>query len=88
MKPYPFRVLSTEQRIYNYPPSRARHTVESVFGILASHFRTFLSPILLLLENVEILTLVCCTLHIFLRDKTPLRYTPPASSDVENLERG
>ena len=88
MKPYPFRGLSKEQRIYNYNLSRARRIVENVFGILANRFRIFLSPILLSSENVEILTLACHTLHSLLRDKAPLRYTPPGSFDVENLGRG
>ena len=87
MKPYPFRGLSKKQPIYNYHLSRARRIVEDVFGILANRFRIFLSPILLSPENVEILTLACCTLHNFLRDKAPLRYTP-GNFDVENLERG
>ena len=88
MKPYPFRGLSKKQRIYNYYLSRARRIVENLFGILANRFRIFLSPVLLSPENVEIITLVCCTLHNFLRDKAPLRYTPPGRFDVENLERG
>ena len=88
MKPYHFRGLCKEQRICNYHLSRARRIVENVFGVLANRFRIFLSPILLSPDNVEILTLACCTLHSFLRDKAPLRYTPPGSFDVENLGRG
>ena len=88
MKPYPFRGLSKKQWIYNYHLGRARRIVEKVFGILANHFRIFLSPILLSPENVEILTLACCTLHGFFHDKVPLRYTSPGSFNVENLERG
>ena len=87
MKPYPFRGLSKKQWICNHHLSRARRIVKNVFGILANSFRIFLSPILLSPKNVEILTLVCCTLHNFLRNKAPLRYTPPGSFDVENLER-
>ena len=61
MKPYPFRGVSKKQRIFNYHLSRARRTVENVIGILANRFRIFLSPILLSPENVEIITLACCT---------------------------
>ena len=61
MKPYLFRGLSKKQRIYNYHLSRARLIAENVFGILANRFRIFLSPILLSPENVEIITLACCT---------------------------
>ena len=39
-------------------------------------------------EIVEILTLAYCIFYNFLRDKAPLRYTPPRSFDVENVERG
>ena len=63
MNPYLFRGLPKEQRIYNYHLSRARRIVENVFGILANRFRIFLSPILLSPENVEVLSLACCTLH-------------------------
>ena len=58
-----------------------------VFGILANRFRIFLSPILLSPENVEILPLACYTLHNFLCDKSPLRYTSPGRFDAENLEK-
>ena len=87
MKPYPFRGLSKEQQIYNYHFIRSRGIVQNVFGILANHLRIFLSPILLLLQNVEILTLACCTLHNFLRDKAPLCYTPPENFDAEHIKK-
>ena len=88
IKFYPFKGGTKEQRIYNYYLSRARSIVVNVFWILADRFRIFLSPILLSPENVEILTLACYTLHSFLRDKAPLRYTLPGSFDVKNLGRG
>ena len=47
MKPYSFRGLSKEQRIYNYHLSKARRIVKNVLGILANRFKIFLSPILL-----------------------------------------
>ena len=87
MKPYPLRGLSKKQRIYNCHLSRERRIVENVFVILVNCFRIFLSPILLSLENVEILALACCTLHKFLCGKAPLGHTP-GSFNVENLERG
>ena len=54
-------------------------------GILANRFRIFLSPMLLLPQNVGVLTFGCCTLHNFLCDKTPSRKTPSGSFDNTNL---
>ena len=86
MKPYPFRSLSHEKRIFNYRLSRARRIVENAFGILANRFRLFLSSILLEPEIVEKITVASCVLHNFLREKIPLQYSPPGTFDSENLE--
>ena len=88
MKPYAFRGLSQEKRIYNYRLSRARRIVENAFGILANRFRVFLAPMLLAPENVEKVTLASCVLHNFLREKVPSEYTPPGSFDAEDMESG
>ena len=86
MKPYPFRSLSHEKRIFIYRLSRARRIVENAFGILANRFRLFLSSILLEPEIVEKITVASCALHNFLREKIPLQYSPPGTFDSENLE--
>lgn len=83
MKPYPSRNLTIEQLIFNYRLSRARRIVENAFGILANRFRVFLSPILLSPVNAEKVVLCSCALHNYLRIKSPTRYTPPGSLDME-----
>lgn len=63
MKPFPFRNLSKEKRIYNYRLSRARRTSENAFGILCRRFQIFLSPIQINPGRVEKVVMVACGLH-------------------------
>lgn len=35
LKPYPHRLMTPEERVFNYRLSRARRIVENAFGILA-----------------------------------------------------
>ncbi|KAK5648279.1 hypothetical protein RI129_003171 [Pyrocoelia pectoralis] len=67
IKPYPFRNMTRQQRIFNYRLSRARRVVENAFGILANRFRVFLTTINLSPNKVQDITLACCVLHNFLR---------------------
>lgn len=81
LKPYPFRDMSDEQRIFNYRLSRGRRVVENAFGILANRFRIFLTTINLRVEKVQGITLACCVLHNFLRAENPSKI------QVEDIEK-
>lgn len=69
LKPYPFRDMTPEQRVFNYRLSRGRRVVENAFGHLASRFRIFLTTINLSPQKVQEITLACCILHNFLKKK-------------------
>ncbi|KAG5860736.1 hypothetical protein JTB14_038441 [Gonioctena quinquepunctata] len=75
IKPYPFKNISRQQRIFNYRLSRVRRVVEHAFGILANHFRVLLTTMNLHPEKVQIITLACCALHNFLKKECP-KYMP------------
>lgn len=68
MKPYPLRDISRDKKVFNYRLSRGRRMVESCFGILASRFRVFLTPINLSPRKVTDIILAACTLHNVLTD--------------------
>lgn len=84
MKPYPFRNLNTNQRIYNYRLSRARLVVENAFGILANRFRVFRTTICLEPDKVVKIVFACLCLHNFLRQRRPDAYVPPGYVDTED----
>lgn len=69
MKPYGGNNLSEQQTVFNYRLSRARRTVENVFGILSSRFRVLLTTINLSPEKTTFVVLACCYLHNFLRKR-------------------
>lgn len=74
MRPYPFKLLTNEKRIFNYRLSRARRTVENAFGILSSVWRVFSTTILLSPEKVTKVILTCCVLHNMLRNRKVRSY--------------
>ena len=76
MKPYAFRGLSREERIFNYSLSLARRVVENAFGILASMFPVLLTTTNLSPELMQNVVLACCTLHNFLKEKKSANYAP------------
>lgn len=84
MKPYPFRNMVPEQRIFNYRLSRARRVVENAFGVLANRFRVFLTPIALVPEKVEKIIYASLALHNYLRQHRGDAYVPPGYVDFED----
>lgn len=73
------------QRIFQYRLSRARRTIENVFGIMSSVFRVLRKPILLDANKARLVTECCVLLHNFLRrSKTSTNiYSPPGTFDRE-----
>lgn len=67
LKPYPFKHMTKEERIFNYRLSRGRRVVENAFGILANRFRIFLTPINMSRDKVVLITTACCILHNFIK---------------------
>ncbi|XP_029969512.1 protein ANTAGONIST OF LIKE HETEROCHROMATIN PROTEIN 1 isoform X2 [Salarias fasciatus] len=86
MKPFPFRQLDYEQRIFNYRLSRGRRVVENGFGILANRWRVFLSTIALHPDKVQKLILACVCLHNYLREVRSETYTIPGLADTETTD--
>ena len=89
MKPFSgHHEKGTSQRLYNYRHSRARRVVENAFGLLASVFRVFRKPLMISLENAEIVTKTCIHLHNFLRRSKTSRtlYCPVGTLDNETRD--
>ena len=76
MKPYPAKVLTDYERIYNYRLSRARRVSENAFGILANRFRVLDKYIHLSPQKCTVVTNACTVLHNFLLSKKDVSYTP------------
>lgn len=87
MKPFPFRNMSKEERIYNYRISRGRRIVENAFGILAQRFRFLQNCVCLQPVVVEKMVLASCALHNFLRSRSSARiYLRTGDVDLEHSE--
>lgn len=70
MKPYCKNLSLHDKKhaIYNYRHSRARRTSENAFGIMASSFRIFFTPIAVKPETVDLVVTAACILHNLMRD--------------------
>lgn len=74
MKPYPQTSCDPKRKTFNYRLSRARSVVEGGFGILASKFGVFLTPIAFQPNKAATVVLACCYLHNSLLKTQPKRY--------------
>ena len=86
MKPYPGRQMTNENRIFNYRLSRARRTSENAFGILASRFQVFRSPIRASPTTTKDIALAAVTLHNYLRVCSKESDVPPDMLDREDIQ--
>lgn len=87
MKPYAFRNTSKKKTVFNYRLSRARRIVENAFGILVWRFRVFMAPIELKVRTVDHVVLAACSLHNWLRSKSP-GYITAGMVDEEDENTG
>jgi hypothetical protein len=71
LKPFSGRVLTEEERIFNYRLSRARRIVENAFGILANRFRCLIRTLQIQPATVNIVVLACLSLHNVMRTRFP-----------------
>ena len=84
IKPFPGKRLSEPQKEYNYRLSRARRTIENAFGILASKWRIFRTPIKANVDLVENITKAAVCLHNYLRLTENAGYIPAGFIDRED----
>lgn len=85
MKPFPFKEISHEKRIFNYRLSRARRVVENAFGILVQRFRVLRQSINVNVDNIDYIVLACCVLHNYLLKTSHARYLTSKSVDREDV---
>ncbi|XP_054083874.1 uncharacterized protein LOC128920511 [Zeugodacus cucurbitae] len=88
LKPYGGPNLTTAQTIFNYRISRARRIVENAFGILASRFRIFHTPIPTDVKTTDKIVRAACALHNWLRTKSSTTYFPSGCVDEEDINSG
>ena len=81
MKPFSQIGLTPERKMFS-------RVVENAFGILANRFRVFITPMELVPEKIEVITMACCTLHSFLRSHVSASsvYAPSGTLDTEDPE--
>lgn len=83
MKPYSTNNLTQEQRVFNYRLSRARRTIENVFGILSTKWRIFRTTIKANVSTVESIIESSVCLHNWLRQDENSGYITPGLVDSD-----
>ncbi|VEN53414.1 unnamed protein product [Callosobruchus maculatus] len=81
MRPYPGRYLNLQKSVFNYRLSRARRIIENSFGILASRWRVYRSPLLCSVKTTEAIVKATTCLHNYLRTVSATTHTPPTLVD-------
>ena len=71
MKPYGGRVLTHDERIFNYRLSRGRRVVENAFGILANRFQVLLTTMQQRPGTIRQIVTACMVLHNLMRLRYP-----------------
>lgn len=88
MRPYARQKLDERKKIFNYRLSRARHVIESAFGILVARWRIYRKPIISSLSLGRKIVQATCVLHNFIIDceGTNKFYSTlnPSDSEVES----
>ena len=87
MKPFSgIHAKGSPRRVFNYRLSRARRTVENVFGITSAVFRVLRKPMLLEPKKAELIIMAIAHLHNFLKKSSTSAalYTPREAFDTEN----
>lgn len=85
MKPFPRNqsLYDNSKAVYNYRHSRARRTTENAFGIMASYFRIFHTPINTIPEKIDKIVLGSCILHNLMRDE---KICSPLEATFDNVD--
>lgn len=89
MQPFPTTALDLPKAVFNYRLSRARHTIENTFGILAARFRILRRPMNTKLDTAICIVKACVCLHNFIKGKEDAmginmrRYCPARFIDYE-----
>ncbi|XP_067949581.1 putative nuclease HARBI1 [Watersipora subatra] len=81
MKPYPGRILTQDQKVYNYRLSASRRTIENSFGIMSARWRIFRRPIRASIETVDKIVQACVCLHNYLNLTDNATYIPAGFVD-------